>query len=175
MTSFFKFAFFFFFLSLFFCRSRNSVWRLMLPGQTRLSLRYLSLCTMRVCVQTAGNLSPSSFSPPGQCCRTSWLSHWCPTGMPRYFGPPSVDAGWLANKQDVLLRNFTWIKLDFFSHLGASLSKFSLHLSARRAWMPRKHDWGLEVNSWSAVLLVFFFPDKSSRLIDLFLRPAFSI
>ena len=37
-----------------------------------------------------------------------------------------------------------WISAHF-SLLGTSISKFSVHLSARRAWMWRKHDWGLIV------------------------------
>lgn len=66
------------------CRFRSSVWRWMLPDQTRLFLQSLSLCTMRVCVQPAESSSPNSSSPPGRCCRTSWPSLWCPTGTLRY-------------------------------------------------------------------------------------------
>lgn len=139
--------------TLLFCRWRNSVWRLMLPGQTRLSLEYLSHCTMRVCVQTAENLSPSSFSPPGQCCRTSWLSHWCPMGMLRSISPSSVDARSIQKQRGC----FTWINLGFVSLVGASLSKLSLQLSARRAWMQRKHDRGLNSLSFACVFCFVLF------------------
>lgn len=72
------------------CRFRSSVWRWMLPDQTSLFLQCLSLCTMRVCVQPAESSSASSSSPPGPCCRTSWLSLWCPTGTLKYTDPHSL-------------------------------------------------------------------------------------
>ena len=39
---------------------------------------------MRPCARPAESSSPSSCSPPGRCCRTSWPSLWCPTGTLRH-------------------------------------------------------------------------------------------